>query len=281
MHIISIIYTCIFLSLLSTSISAEIVKLENNNMVIVADYLEGTDKKNPVIILHGLLQTHEFSTVNRLATTLNESGYTVVSPTLSLGISNRKQSLSCEAIHTHSMDSDTAELKQWINWLQKKSGKKVNIIGHSAGGPTVLNYLEKNKNDIVKHVILISLAYYASGPTAYETKEHEKMAHEHIMSTPGQIHNYALNYCKNYPSYAENFLSYYKWNTDKVSEVVGKFSHIISIIIGTEDKRIDSNWRINLNKKHHNVISIDGANHFFDQSHEFDLNDTIESLLNK
>lgn len=269
----------IFIFLFSMNASAQQIQLKSKNMVINAEYLEGSNSKNPVIILHGLLQTHEFSTVNRLATALNDSDYTVLSPTLSLGISNRKMSLSCEAIHTHSMNSDSSELLKWISWLKTKTGKKVNLIGHSAGGTTILNYLEKNQTDLINKVVLISLSYYASGPTAYETEQHKEHALEQIKRKSKKIHNYALNYCRSYPSYANNFLSYYEWSTEKVIKTVGSFKDKISIIIGTEDKRIDSNWRKQLNDKYNNVISIDGANHFFDQSHEFELIDTIEELL--
>lgn len=271
----------IFIILISTSTAAQEIQLKNNNLVMNADYLEGSNTQNPVIIMHGLLQTHQFSTVSRLATALNEAGYSVLSPTLSLGINNRKMSLSCEAIHTHSMNSDSDELKLWIEWLKNKSGKEINLIGHSAGGPTILNYLETYKDDLIKKVVLISLSYYATGPTANETKQHEMLAKEHVKINSTKIHNYALNYCRSYPSYAKDYLSYYQWNTEKVTQAVGSFRDKISIIIGTGDKRIDSDWRKQLNKKYNNVITIDGANHFFDQSHEFELIDVIENLLEK
>jgi len=246
-----------------------------------ANYLKGSNDANPVLILHGFLQTNEFSTVDRLTTALNDSGYTVLNPTLSLGLSNRKQSLSCEAIHTHSMDSDSGELSQWINWLQNKIGKKVTLIGHSAAGPTMLNYLEKYNQKQINHVILISLSYFASGPEANETKEHAKIARAHVRSGSKKLDTYKLNYCQTYPAFGKDFLSYYEWNTDKVSQAVGKFNDKISIIIGTSDKRIDPDWRTQLSSKYNNVIAIEGANHFFDQAYEFDLTDTIEDLLDK
>ncbi|MCW8933566.1 MAG: alpha/beta hydrolase [Gammaproteobacteria bacterium] len=268
-----------FILLISTTATAQPVQLKNNNLMMNAEYLEGSNNQNPVIILHGLLQTHQFTTVNRLATALNEAGYTVLSPTLSLGINNRKTSLSCEAVHTHSMDSDSDELKLWINWLKAKSGKDINLIGHSAGGTTVLNYLESYNTNLINKVILISLSYYATGPTANETSQHEEMAKQHIQENSKKIHTYALNYCRSYPSYAKNFLSYYQWNTEKVTQAVDSFRDKITIIIGTGDKRVDSNWRKHLKNKFDNVISIEGANHFFDQSHEFELTDVIEGLL--
>ena len=267
---------CLFASLSL----AESVKLSNaSSKTVVADYLQGTNNANPIVILHGFLQTNEFSTVSRLASALHDSGYTVLNPTLSLGLSNRKQSLSCEAIHTHSLASDADEFKLWINWLHKKTGRPVTIIGHSAGGPVILKYMQDNNAKFMDHTILISLSYYSSGPTAYETRAHAETALKAINSGSNPLGSYALSYCKTYPTYASAFLSYYNWNKAKVSSVVGQFNERISVILGTDDKRLDSDWNQLLREKNNNIILIEGANHFFDQAYEFDLMDAIEGLL--
>jgi len=280
MKIFKIIFLTLYLFLFASLSFAEPVKLSNaSSKTVVADYLQGTNNANPVILLHGFLQTNEFPTVSRLESALHDSGYTVLNPTLSLGLSNRKQSLSCEAIHTHSLASDADELKLWINWLYKKTGRPVTIIGHSAGGPVVLKYMQDNNAKYMDHTILISLSYYASGPTANETQAHAETALKAINSGSNPLGSYALDYCKTYPTYASAFLSYYNWNRAKVSSAVSQFNDRISVIIGTGDKRIDSDWHQQLKKKHNNVILIEGANHFFDQAYEFDLTDTIENLL--
>lgn len=127
--------------------------------------------------------------------------------------------------------------------------------------------------------ILISLSYYASGPEANETPAHKAKALSALKSSKPQIQAYALNYCTSYPSYPQAFLSYYNWNRSKTEAAVRKFNRHISIIVGTDDKRIDSDWKLQLQKIPANMILIDGANHFFDQAHEFDLTDTIENQL--
>lgn len=259
---------------------AEIINIKNSsNQTISAIYTANKDNSNPVLLMHGFLQTNAFSTISRLVDTLNQMDQSILNPTLSLGLSNRKQSLSCEAIHTHSLDSDSAELKQWIDWLYKKTGKPITLIGHSAGGPVILNYINKHDTKLINHVILISLSYYASGPSANETKQQAQIALKILKNKQDQLGTYSLNYCKTYPTYASNFLSYYTWNTKKTSQVIEKFSKKISIIIGTDDKRIDKVWRDQLQQKNNNITSIEGANHFFDKTHEFDLNDAIENIL--
>ena len=74
-------------------------------------------------------------------------------------------------------------------------------------------------------------------------------------------------------------MSYYQWDKSRVSNIVKKYNKKISIVIGTGDKRIDKDWLLQLQSQNSHVIPISGANHFFDQAHEFELMDTIEALL--
>ena len=261
---------------------AESIKLTNaSGNILTADFSQGTNNANPVLILHGFLQTSKFSTVSRIVASLGDAGYTVLSPTLSLGISNRKQSLSCEAIHTHSLDADADELRQWIEWLHKKTGKPVTLIGHSAGGPVILKYMEGSDAKYVNHSILISLSFYNAGLYSNENNEYAEKALKAINSGTNPLDTYALSYCKTYPTDARAFLSYYNWDRVKTSVVVNKFSDRISIILGTGDKRMEDEWKKQLQEQHKNVTLIEGANHFFDQAHEFELTDAIEELLSE
>ena len=261
---------------------AESIKLTNaSGNILTADFSQGTNNANPVLILHGFLQTSKFSTVSRIVASLGDTGYTVLSPTLSLGISNRKQSLSCEAIHTHSLDADADELRQWIEWLHKKTGKPVTLIGHSAGGPVILKYMEGSDAKYVNHSILISLSFYNAGLYSNENNEYAEKALKAINSGTNPLDTYALSYCKTYPTDARAFLSYYNWDRVKTSVVVNKFSDRISIILGTGDKRMEDEWKKQLQEQHKNVTLIEGANHFFDQAHEFELTDAIEELLSE
>lgn len=281
-QISSVLLSALCLTLFVMPVLAESIKLTNaSGNVITADFSQGTNNANPVLVLHGFLQTSKFSTVSRLVASLGDTGYTVLSPTLSLGISNRKQSLACEAIHTHSLDTDVGELRQWIEWLYKKTGKPVTLIAHSAGGPAILKYMEDSDAKYVNHAVLISLSFYNAGLYSNENNEYAEKALKAINSGANPLDTYALNYCKTYPTDARAFLSYYNWNRAKTSAVVNKFSDRISIILGTGDKRMEDEWKKQLQEQHKNVTLIEGANHFFDQAHEFELTDAIEELLSE
>lgn len=259
---------------------AEIVQMRNHDgSIISAEYLAGDNGAKPILILHGFLQTNKFPTVSRLATALNESGYSVLTPTLSLGINKRNKSLACEAIHTHNMKSDTQEISLWVNWLNSQTGKPVNLIGHSAGSLTLINFLHLPAKAPVDKTILISLSYFGEGLFSNETMEDAQRAYIDTKNGFNPLGTYAISFCKVYPTRALDFLSYYEFNRDKVAKLVSKYAENVSVIIGTDDLRADKNWRMYLKENDINVISIDGANHFFDQSHEFELFDKVESLL--
>lgn len=269
---------CLFL--LTSFCFAETVKLSaSTNKIVNAEYLQGSNNASPVLLLHSFMQTNEFLTVSRLASSLHDSGFTVLSPTLSLGINNRKQSLSCEAIHTHSLNSDADELRQWINWLYNKTQKPITLIGHSSGGPVILKYMNENQAKHVHHSILISMAYYGAGPVASETPELAEIASRAREQNNDPLGNYALRYCKTYPTYASAFLSYYNWNLEKTISVINKYNNSVTLIIGTADKRFDNSWLQRPDAKASHIVTIEGAGHFFDRVYELDLLDAVEALL--
>ena len=136
--------TCFFLFLVST-VNAEIISLELNDgkNIAKAEYVKGNSSSPLIILIHGFLQTREFSTITRLAESLVDDEYSVLSPTLSLGISDRVQSLSCEAIHVHSIDDEVDEINQWVAWAESQGYENIILIGHSAGATAVSKLISK------------------------------------------------------------------------------------------------------------------------------------------
>jgi len=269
----------LMLLFLSGLVNAQEIELETSERYIAsANFLEGEADKKALLILHGFLQTRNFSTVKRLADTLHESGFSVLSPTLSLGLHRRRQSLPCEAIHTHSIQTDAAEIKQWVDWLTEKTGKKPTLIGHSSGSITLLNYLDIYGTDGIEKLILISISPFTNEITPVDEKN-LKWARDDLNSGYDSLYTYKLSYCDTYPSTSSAWLSYKQWDQEKLGELTVKYSDLTDVIIGTNDNRLSMEWRDLLQSKGVNISFIEGANHFFDQAHEFDLSDTMESLL--
>lgn len=276
-------YFLLIISLLSCSkiLYAETVSLiTSKDINSTAEYRQGESGKPLLIFIHGFLQTRKFSTIDRLFNAFHESGFPVLAPTLSLGISNRAQALPCESIHLHSLTRDTDEIDQWVKWAAERGHKEIVLIGHSAGSVNITAYLAKKTHPAVKKTILVSLTYYGPNrPAAFETEAHAITARNMLQQGDNGLEEFALAFCKEYASTAENFLSYYDWSEQKILQAINAGPSENHIIIGGSDERIEHKWLSSLQKANGKIIVIEGASHFFDQSHEFDLLDSVEDIL--
>lgn len=84
------------------------------------EYRNGDPGSRPCCYFMVFLQMHEFPTIHSLTEGLAGAGYSVLAPTLSLGLSHRKQSMACEAIHSHKMQDGSQEIAAWIAWLKAR-----------------------------------------------------------------------------------------------------------------------------------------------------------------
>ncbi len=247
-----------------------------------ADYQRGDADRPAVLIVHGFLQTQNFPTVRRLADALHEDmGYTVLTPTLSLGISDRRQSLACEAIQQHSMESATAELGFWIHWLIERGHRHLVLVGHSMGSLMVLAALPHAPTE-VERAVLISLTYIGQHLDVFERGQHQndvQKARKLLTESPDRLDAYHIAYCKAYTATPANVLSYYAWNQDHTLAAIRQAKVPVTILLGSRDKRIDPDWHQRIADSGGHLIVIEGANHFFDDEYEFDLLDAVDRAI--
>lgn len=273
---------CVFLLLAATPSKGEIISLETpTGYTATAQLLEGDKSQKIVLILHGFLQTRDFFTVRRLGEALHDLGYTVLLPNLTLGIDNRRQSLACEAIHTHSMQQDVAEIKLWTDWLYRRNDHPVTLIGHSLGSLELFAYLTGEPSAPVNQAILISLITFAQGPVAKENLTERQRALRHLAQENEAISSYRLAYCDSYHSTAKNYLSYVDWNGIKTLKSLKISTVKPTILLGGGDRRLGDGWLPAMKSAGADVIQVPGANHFFDHEHEFDLLDSVVELLER
>lgn len=261
--------------------STQLIELpQADGIVLTAEFQQGDVNKPVIMLMHGFLQTRDSRTVAKLYTALTDAGYSVLSPTLSLGLSARNQSLACEAIHTHSMQSDIQEIDIWYRWLAQKTSAKIIFIGHSAGNIHLLAHLEKYSQAKIERAIFISLAAYGESASSYETTVQANQATELINKNKGnELRSFGLSYCKKYVTTPVYYLSYYEWQSPRVIRVLKNLSTPVSVIVGSDDKRLGEAWLTQLRDNKINLLTVDGAGHFFDDAFEFDLQDVIESIL--
>ncbi|MHB1093042.1 alpha/beta hydrolase [Thiobacillus sp.] len=242
-----------------------------------AEYLIGERSKPAVLLLHGFLQTREFSTVTTLARGLQDAGYTVLSPTLSLNIPNRRQTLACEAVHKHSMEEDVAEIRYWVDWLKSRGHRSIVLIGHSFGSLQLLAYLSDHPDPVVKAYIGASLIEAqignASRPALIARLE------TLIQNKHDALITQSLSFCKTYPSTPEGLLSYVRWDQPRLLTALKQIPVSVLLIMGDADNMLGHGWLSALQYTGIPMVIVHGANHFMDGEHEFDLLDHAIDFL--
>ncbi len=251
-------------------------------ITVNAEYQQGEKGKPLVVLLHGFLQTRNFETIQHLFTNIAEEGYSVLAPTLSLGVTNRLRSLPCEAIHLHSMENSTDEIHQWVSWAEKKNFNHVILAGHS-GGSTVLTAYSPMANPIVQKIYLISPWYFGEDKKIdYETQQYADIAQRTVKNgKKDQLQKFGMGFCNNYVTRSSDYLSYFRWNRDKIINTIKNSTIPMSIIMGDKDERVATDLLSQFRAEKLTVHVVEGANHFFQEEYEFSLIDLVLGLLEK
>ena len=244
-----------------------------------SDYWPGEADRPAILILHGFLQTREFPTVRRLAEGLADEGYSVLLPSLTLGLDRRRQSVACEAIHTHSMQQDVGELRAWIDWLWQRHDKPPVIVGHSAGGAQIVALLDTHPDLVVEQALLISLSYFGEEQGPDRSALLRARAQRDLAGNPDGMSRYALTFCQQYVTAPAQLLSYLDWDKHSLREALGRSPVPVTVVYGGSDTRVDSQWLEELRDGGVRVRRVRGANHFFDLAHEFELFDEVLDIL--
>jgi hypothetical protein len=84
-----------------------------------------------------------------------------------------------------------------------------------------------------------------------------------------------FGHCKRYVAPAPALLSYLTVTRKNILESLAKQSVPIEVFVGSGVVRMGPDWLEKLAARGVAVRVIDGANHFFDNEHEFDLQDAL------
>ena len=250
-----------------------------SGVLVSADYHSGKATLPAVLLLHGFLQTRDFPTISRLAEGLSEAGYSVLSPTLSLGVSKRAQSLPCEAIHNHSMQGDISEIDYWVKWLKSKGHHNIVLAGHSFAAVQLLAYsLDKPDKDI-DQMILISILDVTHKYWGKRTPVNSRAAKQKLAQGDRSLSNYEIGFCRKYPSTASAYLSYQAWVSPKILDGLAHIKIPVDVILGGNDDFMVPELPRNIQQLGIPIKLIKGANHFFGEQYEFDLLDAVLASL--
>lgn len=243
-----------------------------------AEFWAGKPTAPAVLMVHAFLQTSSFPALHRLAEALADNGYTVLAPTLTLGISRREKSLSCEAAHAHTMEADIREIAHWANWLVARGHRSVVLVGHSSGAVQALAYVAGVPQPAVKKLIAASLMEMRVADAERARAQVQDLLPSGIHDTP-RLESYSLSYCDNYIASPESFRSYTAWTNARILATLRDARVPVVAIMGGADPRLGGDWANRLKESGAQVVVIPGAGHFFDGKQEFDFMDAVERSL--
>jgi len=258
---------------------ADVVEIRTaEKIAATADFRPGKADKPAILVLHGFLQTRDFGIVKNIADTLADEGYTVLSPTLSLGISHRKRSLDCEALHLHDMDVDLREIQQWVQWLRSRGHQRIIGVGHSFGAAQLMAWREQYRE---KGFELIGVSLVGSAPFTLESRS--SLARKDVARKPpgADLVHAPLSFCEIYTAPAGKYASYDQWGDDRIIAALKQSGSRTDVIMGSSDKFPPPDWEARLAKAGAHVHPIRGANHFMDGSQEFDMLDIVLGILKR
>jgi pimeloyl-ACP methyl ester carboxylesterase len=271
---------CLLISVFPAAAHAVTVQLDMRpGIPASAEYLIGERSKPAVLLLHGFLQTREFPTVAVLARSLQDAGYTVLAPTLSLNIPNRARSLACEAVHRHSLDDDVAEIGRWLGWLKSRGHGDVVLLGHSFGSLQMLAYLSTKRDAAVKGYIGASLVEAQIGAESRPALVAD--LESRVRSRRGALVTHPLSFCRKYTTTPDALLSYVRWDQARLLAALKQTPVSVTLIMGDADDTLGKGWLKALQHIQVPMTIVRGANHFMDGEHEFDLLEHTLAFLDR
>lgn len=271
---------CLFLTSLPATAQTIEVKLPTG-ITATANFHTGNPSQPAVLLVHGFHQTHHSQPMSSLAANLASKGYTTLSPTITLGVNKRSQSMACEAVHTQTMKQDVAEIDYWVNWLEKKEYKNIVLVGFSStGNVEILSYNAQGSHPAIKKAILVSMNPILTDSSERQRTHSQIDAKQHADEKNPRI--FSVGYCKNnFTATANTYLSYAQYDASRILELIRQTPVSTELIFGSADTILPATWlaQIKTLKTRAQVTIIDEANHFFDDTSEFDLAEEIENTL--
>lgn len=271
---------CLLLFLASPTVRASVVQASlPSGKVAGADYHAGKSGQPAVLVLHGFLQTSAFPIVVSMTDALATAGYTVLAPTLSLGISRRNKSLPCEAVHLHTLDDDEAEIAFWVRWLIHKGHTRIILVGHSFGNLQLIAYLGRDPAPTVKQVLMISLTDVEVKQDAVQRARIAQDLRNRVARGENALVEAEFGHCKKYVSPPSALLTYLTLSRSGILDSLAGSPVPAAAIMGGKDDRMGPDWVDRLVSRGIAVRVIPGASHFFDNQYEFDLQEALLQAL--
>jgi pimeloyl-ACP methyl ester carboxylesterase len=262
------------------TMAAEIsIPLSSGNKAL-ADFRPGDTSKPAIFILHGFLQTYRYSTVQLLVDELADNGYTVLAPTLTLNIDQRRNGLGCDAIQNHTVADGNREIADWVAWLKGQGYAHIIAIGHSSGSMQLLSYISEQPLPTLDYFIAISIAPFDDWRKPEQTRQEVSAAQQRLQQNPNAISSYSLSFCNNnYSAPPAAYLNYIQWSAAWLLQRLKQSPVPLHLILGGADTWLPPDWVATLKVMELPLTIIDEASHNFIGPQEFEFQETVSTLL--
>jgi pimeloyl-ACP methyl ester carboxylesterase len=275
--------------------SAETVTLQHNGLVLTANLVkvdEAWQDKPVLLITHGTLAHGRMEITNALQQVFKDRGFSSLSITLSLGISERSGMYDCAKPHDHQHTDAPQEIGVWRHWLADQGVDEIVLVGHSRGGAQTAWYLADDYDKTsVKGAILV-----APGSPLDNIREYGKRKDASLgalldtarrMVAAGQgdamMEKVDFLYCSEASVTAASFVDYYSDDPRKDTLNLLKTLSVPTLVFyGSEDKVVaDLDGKLAAIAEMPNIQLqvIDGADHFFRDLYAEDLADAAVEFL--
>jgi len=245
-----------------------------------------------IVITHSGLAHGQMETIQYLQQLLNESGYSTLAITLSLGVDNRHGMYDCKATHRHRFSDGAEEIGVWVNWLQQQGARRIVLLGHSRGALQTALYMSEQGNDRIQAVVLLAPDTQATNDAAaYQRRHHASLApvlaKAQALVAAGKgdtvLAHTGFLYCADTAVSANTIVSYYgpdpRLDTPYLIPMIKKPTLIViagsdEVVVGFKDKFVPlaDGQRVKLKV-------VEGAGHFFRDLYSDDAVDLIRAFL--
>lgn len=293
--------TRIFLPLLIAFYSpvslADEVRITHDGVVLNAN-LEtvdaGLNAAPTVLITHGTIAHAGMEIISGLQDLLAERGINSLAINLSLGISDRAQSMyDCAVRHTHKHVDAMGEIGAWYDWLKAEGATHIAVLGHSRGGNQTARFAAAQEDGAITAAILIAPMTWSE---EYANKDYKKnygvelaplLAKAEALVAAGKgdevMKPVDFIYCKQTEATAAAFVGYYRPDADfDTPHVVSRIKAPVLVVAGSADTVVHdliAKMEPLADGDHIKLEVIDGADHFFRDLYLEDVADLIAEQI--
>lgn len=239
-----------------------------------AAFLAGRPGQAAVLLLHGFLQTGDFSTIQQLYGELSEAGYTVLAPTITLGVPNRRRSLDCGSLHLTEIGDEVAEVQAWVEWLDQHSSGPIYLLGHSQGARLMIIWASQHHGERVRGLLGVSLI--GGKPSS---RQAETLRRRIRRLPPTQLVREPLSFCARYTAPAAAYLGYLRWDDKHILRAAAHIQPPLDVVLGGADPNLAPGWPARLRGAGVRVTVLPRASHFMNSLHQFTLLDWVLAQL--